>query len=231
MLATTQPTPEQYGSSQQDQQWQARAPAALTFHSAPEDVVVQIVITFLLRLDVSPIWKKVVTIISVRSLLCACRHQPPILAARQTYGDEDGEQDEEGEEGEGTAETDRYGAGTWVYHWGPPAPAPHASSSHPLSRIPPHTSSAGSRHKTGKLIVRDFSAARVRRTRAYASGGAPAYRIRHMAGAGAGTGTRTRTGTQQPRFAGTDTHTLQTGTWSELPFFSFLEGRGETGFR
>ena len=131
-------------------------PSPLPFHSAPEDMVVGI--TFLLR-ERGPraIWKKVVTTISHRALfaLASTFDDPP------TYdgAEDDGDDDDDGEEEEVEVEVEEEEV-PWE-EWGP-------SSARVIA--PPSfqwiTAYAGQRWlslESDKLVIRDFSAARVRR--------------------------------------------------------------------
>jgi hypothetical protein len=144
-----------------------RAPAPLPFHSAPEDMVVSI--TFLLRLRAPhPIWKKVVTTVSHRALfaLAAEPEECPMLpldgyeAGCDRFGDGEGE-------GEGTVER------MWEHwqavvvpweEWGPSATRVIAPSS--FQWITAHAGQRWLSLESNQLVIRDFSAARVRRARA-----------------------------------------------------------------
>jgi hypothetical protein len=158
-----------------------RAPAPLPFHSAPEDMVVGI--TFLLRLrGPHAIWKKVVTTISHRALFA--------LAAGERFpadGDDDdceveeGEGDdgpcggEEGQAGEDGANEDededevqvRVGQAVVPWEaWGPRAARVIAPSS--FQWITAHAGQRWLSLESDRLVIRDFSAVRVRRARARA---------------------------------------------------------------
>jgi hypothetical protein len=181
---------------QQQRQRPTRAPAALTFHSAPEDMVVGI--TFLLRfhgpgqhLQHGPrrAWKKVVTTISHLALF-ALAATSSRSSSYETFCEEDDAEEEvlEQQEDEGEDEGGYETVPVPWEMWGP-------RSARVISPSAFHwiTAHAGQRWlslEDDKLVVRDFSAARVRRARARAdASGAPndsiAY-LRHQAGDGPG---------------------------------------------
>ncbi|KAH8977029.1 hypothetical protein EDB86DRAFT_2838579 [Lactarius hatsudake] len=121
-----------------------RPPSPLPFHSAPDDMVVGI--TFLLRQHgPQMIWKKVVTTISHRALFA--------LAAAE--GDGDGDED-----GDDTV--------PWG-EWGPSAARVIAPSS--FQWITAHAGQRWLSLEANRLVIRDFSAVRVRRAAAAAQDG------------------------------------------------------------
>ncbi|KAI0246241.1 hypothetical protein BJV78DRAFT_175191 [Lactifluus subvellereus] len=143
---------------QEEEEQGEEQPARLPFHSAPEDMVVGI--TFLLRKrGPHAIWKKVVTTISHRALfaLASTFDDPP--TQNDSDGSEgDGEEDaedaeEEGEEGGEEEEV------PWE-EWGPSAARVIAPPTFQWI-----TAYAGQRWLSlecdNKLVIRDFSAARV----------------------------------------------------------------------
>ena len=171
------PLKRNQGVLRQHRQRPARAPSPLTFHSAPEDMVVGI--TFLLRLrGPHPSWKKVVSTISHRALFALA--DTGTGTGRMAYDEEDGDdgsvegekgQEQEGGEGVGVGKVEIV---PWE-EWGPRA-----------ARVisPPRfhwiTAHAGQRWLSlegNKLVIRDFSTARVLRARASAgaASGSPAY--------------------------------------------------------
>jgi hypothetical protein len=219
----------------QQRQRPTRAPAPLTFHSAPEDMVVGI--TFLLRFHglaqrgPRRTWKKVVTTISHRALFALAATSS---RSHQTYGEDDDdagegdlEQQEEGEaEEEGGEETVPVPV-PWE-EWGPHStrvispPAFHWITAH-----------AGQRWlslEDDKLVIRDFSAARVRRARASGSG-APTPHLRHKSGARDGdeTGTGTVLAPAQTHIPG-GSACFREDVASELPFLETrVDSRGRVG--
>jgi hypothetical protein len=151
-----------------------RHPAPLTFHSAPEDMVVGI--TFLLRLalrGLNPLWKKVVTTISHRSLFeLAAAADDDDDAADDDDDDECAEDPREDGSGggEGDEELVRRGGGRrelpWE-EWGPRAARVISPPS--FQWITAHAGQRWLSLEADKLVLRDFSAARVRRARASTS--------------------------------------------------------------
>ncbi|KAH9059655.1 hypothetical protein EDB87DRAFT_753115 [Lactarius vividus] len=127
----------------------ARRPP-LPFHSAPDDMVVGI--TFLLRQHgPQTIWKKVVTTISHRALFA--------LAA--VDGDDDGDGEQESAGGDDTVPWDE---------WGPSAARVIAPSS--FQWITAHAGQRWLSLEADRLVIRDFSAVRVRRAASAARDGA-----------------------------------------------------------
>ncbi|KAH9059411.1 hypothetical protein EDB83DRAFT_2607181 [Lactarius deliciosus] len=121
-----------------------RPPSPLPFHSAPDDMVVGI--TFLLRQHgPQMIWKKVVTTISHRALFA--------LAAADGDGDGDGDGDD---------------TMPWE-EWGPSAARVIAPSS--FQWITAHAGQRWLSLEANRLVIRDFSAVRVRRAAAAARDG------------------------------------------------------------
>ncbi len=193
---------------QQQRQRLAREPAPLTFHSAPEDMVVGI--TFLLRLRGPRAgWKKVVTTISHRALfaLADADRRRPTYTYSKGDGDGDGsgegeqkqEGEGEGEEGEGkvTEEDSEEGVMGEVVdivpweEWGPRAA--RVISPPTFHWITAHAGQRWLSLEDDKLVIRDFSAARVlRATRATTTTTTSAssldYHLRyHVGGDGSGT--------------------------------------------
>ncbi|KAI9507411.1 hypothetical protein F5148DRAFT_118062 [Russula earlei] len=138
----------------------ARAPAPLTFHSAPEDLVVGI--TFLLR-ERGPrtYWKKVVMTISQTALFALVARTG--IDPRVREGDGGGEE-EEGAVGRMKAEAD-VGVIAWD-EWGPRAA--HVISPSSFQWITAHAGQRWLSLETNELVIRDFSAARIRCARALA---------------------------------------------------------------
>ncbi|KAH9955668.1 hypothetical protein BC827DRAFT_830187 [Russula dissimulans] len=186
-----QPKQKQQQQQQQQQQHRrrrssssTRAPAPLAFHSAPEDMVVGI--TFLLRHRDPRMmhWKKVVMTISHRALfaLAAGADLSTIGSEdhsgggggngnREGGGGEEGERKSEDDEGgEGTVTREReVGMGTVPWEkWGPRAA--RVISPPMFQWITAHAGQRWLSLETDKLVVRDFSAARiqVQRARAHA---------------------------------------------------------------
>jgi len=149
----------------QDPERPVRAPAPLPFHSAPEDMVVGI--TFLLRLrGPHPVWKKVVTMVSHRALfaLAAEPEECPLDGCEEgdnNFGDGEAES-------EGTVERTRENWQVVVpwEEWGPSATRVIAPSS--FQWITAHAGQRWLSLESSQLVIRDFSAARVRRARARA---------------------------------------------------------------
>ena len=218
---------------QPQRQRPTRAPAALTFHSAPEDMVVGI--TFLLRfhgpgphLQHGPrrTWKKVVTTISHRALFALAATGS---SSHETCGEDDdaGEEDLEQEEEEGEEEGGEETVPVPWEEWGPRStrvispPAFHWITAH-----------AGQRWlslEDDKLVVRDFSAARVRRARARAeASGAPSDSttyLRHQTGDGTGA----VLAPAQTRIPG-GSACFREDVTSELPFLETrVDSRGRVG--
>lgn len=147
---------------QQQRPCPTRAPAALTFHSAPEEMVVGI--TFLLRTRPPyEIWKKVVTTISHRALF-ALADTTSRSCHRQTSGD--GGREQQDSDGGGTKTVPV--PVPWE-RWGPRAA--RVITPPTFHRITAHAGQRWLSIEDGKLVVRDFSAARVRRAHARARAG------------------------------------------------------------
>ena len=142
----------------QDPERPVRAPEPLPFHSAPEDMVVGI--TFLLRLrGPHPVWKKVVTTVSHRALFALAAE--PEECPRVNGGCE-------GEESEGRVERTRehWRAVVPWEEWGPSATRVIAPDS--FQWITAHAGQRWLSLESNQLVIRDFSAARVRRARSRA---------------------------------------------------------------
>lgn len=162
---------------QQQRQRPARAPSPLTFHSAPEDMVVGI--TFVLRLRGPHAgWKKVVTTISHRALFALADTGTGTGTGRTTsrYDEEDGDDDGSGEgeqgqeqEGEGEGEVEEAETVPWE-EWGPRAARVISPPS--FHWITAHAGQRWLSLEDDKLVIRDFSTARVRALRARAGAGA-----------------------------------------------------------
>lgn len=162
---------------QQERQRPPRAQSPLTFHSAPEDMVVGI--TFLLRLrGLHAGWKKVVTTISHRALF--------VLAdtGRTTsrYDEEDGdeEQGQEQEGGVGVGEVAEAEVVPWE-EWGPRAA--RVISPPTFHWITAHAGQRWLSLEHDKLVIRDFSTARVLRARAGATAHTNGYGYNNENGA------------------------------------------------
>jgi hypothetical protein len=162
---------------QQQRQRPTRAPSSLTFHSAPEDMVVGI--TFVLRLRGPHMsWKKVVTTISHRALFALADTSTGIGRTKSRYGEVDSG---EGEQGQGQGQERGVGVGVgeveaaeiveWE-EWGPRAA--RVISPPTFHWITAHAGQRWLSLEDDKLVVRDFSAARVRVLRAHAVSGSPA---------------------------------------------------------
>jgi hypothetical protein len=146
-----------------------RAPAPLPFHSAPEDMVVGI--TFLLRLrGPRAVWKKVVTTVSHRALFeLAADEVCPLDGAcsDEEDSDDDDDDDEDDDEGEGDGDGDRecpIERGRVLVPWD--EWGPHAARVISPSSFQWITAHAGQRWlslESDRLVIRDFSAVRVRR--------------------------------------------------------------------
>ena len=149
-----------------------RAPPPLTFHSAPEDMVVGI--TFLLRLrGHRASWKKVVTTISHRALFALADTGTSTGRSVPRHDSEDGSR-EGGEQGWVEETTDIV---PWE-EWGPRAA--RVISPPTFHWITAHAGQRWLSLEDDKLVIRDFSTARVRRARASAgaaahTSGSPAY--------------------------------------------------------
>ena len=129
-----------------------RPPSPLPFHSAPDDMVVGI--TFLLRqLGPQTIWKKVVTTISHRALFA-------LAAADDEEEDGEGEGEDAGDDGDDVV--------PWE-EWGPRAARVIAPSS--FQWITAHAGQRWLSLEKDRLVIRDFSAVRVRRAAAAARDG------------------------------------------------------------
>ena len=160
---------------QQQRPCPSRAPAGLTFHSAPEDMVVSI--TFLLRTRPPyQIWKKVVTTISHRALFAladttvhSCHGHTSGNGGREQQQDSDEDSDENGDGGRTAAGPVRVPVPVPWEEWGPRAA--RVITPPTFHRITAHAGQRWLSVEDGKLVVRDFSAARVRRARARAGGG------------------------------------------------------------
>jgi hypothetical protein len=154
-----------------------RALAPLPFHSAPEDMVVSI--TFLLRLrGTNEVWKKVVTTVSRRALFALAAEGTGTGRAPDdgceggddgSVGDASSGNDQGEEEGEdGTVELEKKEREQEVVpweEWGPSAARVIAPSS--FQWITAHAGQRWLSFESDKLVIRDFSAARVRRARAH----------------------------------------------------------------
>ena len=165
-------TPQQ---QQQEGQHPTRAPAPLTFHSAPEDMVVGI--TFLLRLrGPRTHWKKVVTTISHRALfeLAADRPNDGDTIDDSDDDEDDGSGSDSGGEEEGGLRKAATGVGVPVpwKKWGPRAARVILPSN--FQWITAHAGQRWLSLEADKLVIRDFSTVRVRRARAQARGPADA---------------------------------------------------------
>lgn len=163
---------------QQQRQRPARAPSPLTFHSAPEDMVVGV--TFLLRLrGLTPSWKKVVTTISHRALFALADTGTGTGRTTSRYDEEDG--DDGRGEGEQGREREREGCvGVEVEvvveakivpweEWGPRAA--RVISPPTFHWITAHAGQRWLSLEDDKLVIRDFSTARVHVLRARAGAG------------------------------------------------------------
>jgi hypothetical protein len=143
-----------------------RAPAPLPFHSAPEDRVVIITFVMYTADDSIADWKRVVTTVSHRTLFALAAEELPSnglqLGPDRTAGNGAG-----GGEGEGKGTVKRKREGMMVpwEEWGP-----RATRIIPLSLDQSIMAYAGQRWLSlnfDKLVIRDFSAARVRHARAH----------------------------------------------------------------
>jgi len=197
---------------QQQRQRPARAPSPLTFHSAPEDMVVGI--TFLLRLRGPHAgWKKVVTTISHRALFALADADTGTGTGRTTsrYDKEDSDDGsgewEQGQEKEGgvrVREVEEAEIVPWE-EWGPRAA--RVISPPTFHWITAHAGQRWLSLDDDKLVIRDFSIARVRVLQARASAGvgaaahtlsgSPAY-LRYNNSAGKNEDGTTENGTAPP---------------------------------
>ena len=159
---------------QQQRQRPPRAPSSLTFHSAPEDMVVGI--TFLLRLrGPHASWKKVVTTISHRALFALADTGTGTGRTTPWYDEEDsdeesGEGEQEGGVGVGS-EADEAEIVPWE-EWGPRAT--RVISPPTFHWITAHAGQRWLSLEDDKLVIRDFSTARVRVLQARAGAGTAA---------------------------------------------------------
>lgn len=149
--------PPPRGGQEQEEARAVRAPAPLPFHSAPEDMVVGI--TFLLRLRGPPaVWKKVVTTVSHCALFELATDEGCSL------DDSDEEEDEEEGDGDGDRVCPTIERGRVLVPWD--EWGPHAARVISPSSFQWITAHAGQRWlslESGRLVIRDFSAVRVRR--------------------------------------------------------------------
>jgi len=243
---------------QQQRQRPARAPSPLTFHSAPEDMVVGI--TFLLRLrGPHPSWQKVVTTISHRALFALADVDTGTGRTMSRYDEHDcGDGIGEGEHGQ--EEEDGVGEEVVVEEvvpweaWGPRAA--RVISPPTFNWITAHAGQRWLSLENDQLVIRDFSTARVRLLRARASAcastadralsGSPAY-LRYNNGNGTENETASvpvpipvpRLAPAQTRILGSAQNLVQ-GGWrrpcfeedvvSELPFIETrVDARGRVG--
>lgn len=156
----------------QQRQRRARAPSPLTFHSAPEDMVVGI--TFLLRLrGPRPSWKKAVTTISHRALFALADTGTGRTMSR--YDEEDGKDGSRKGKQEQEADVRGVEPGEIVpwEEWGPRAA--RVISPPTFHWITAHAGQRWLSLEDDRLVIRDFSTARVLRARA--SGGAAAHTL------------------------------------------------------
>jgi hypothetical protein len=180
---------------QQQRQRPARAPSPLTFHSAPEDMVVGI--TFLLRLrGPHPSWQKVVTTISHRALFALADVDTGTGRTMSRYDEQDcGDGIGEGEHGQEEEEVVVEEVVPWEA-WGPRAA--RVISPPTFNWITAHARQRWLSLENDQLVMRDFSTARVGLLRARTSAGAstaaralsgsPAY-LRYNNGNGTENGT------------------------------------------
>jgi hypothetical protein len=158
---------------QQQRQRRTRAPSPLTFHSAPEDMVVGI--TFLLRIrGPRPCWKKAVTTISHRALFALADTVTGHTMSRYDQEDGDdgsrkGEQEQEAGLGLGVGGVKPAGIIPWE-EWGPRAA--RVISPPTFHWITAHAGQRWLSLEDDKLVIRDFSTARVLRARASRSAAA-----------------------------------------------------------
>ena len=163
---------------QQQRQRPSRPPSPLTFHSAPEDMVVGI--TFLLRLrGPHASWKKVVTTISHRALFALADTGTGTGRSISRYDEEDsddgsGEEEQGQEEVEGVGEVEKTEVVPWE-EWGPRAT--RVISPPTFHWITAHAGQRWLSLEDDKLIIRDFSTARVRVLQARAGAGAAAHTL------------------------------------------------------
>lgn len=156
--------PEEVPSQDPERPEPERAPGLLPFHSAPEDMVVGI--TFLLRLrGPHAVWKKVVTTVSHRALFAlAAAAEPEECPLDGCDEGDDIVGDGKGETGEGTTVEQPWERVVVPWEeWGPGATRVIAPSS--FQWITAHAGQRWLSLESGQLVIRDFSAARVRRAR------------------------------------------------------------------
>jgi hypothetical protein len=250
---------------QQQRQRLARAPAPLTFHSAPEDMVVGI--TFLLRLrGPRPSWKKVVTTISHRALFALAdtdRRRPTYMYSKgdgdgsgegEQEKEKEGEEEGEGKDTEEDSEEEVVEIVPWE-EWGPRAA--RVISPPTFHWITAHAGQRWLSLEDDKLVIRDFSAARVLKASRVTttttttttttattttSASSPAYYLRdHVSGDGSGIApvlapaqTRIRGHVHSQALGGPMATTTCFGedVVSELPFLEThvdVRGRGRVG--
>jgi len=218
----------------------ARAPSRLTFHSAPEDMVVGI--TFLLRLrGPRASWRKVVTTISHRALF-ALADTDTDTGRTSRYDEEDGDDGSgEGEhwqeQGVWVSEVDDADIVPWE-EWGPYAA--RIISPPTFHWITAHAGQRWLSLEDEKLVIRDFSAARVLRARSGAvhTKGFPAY-LRYDNNAGNENGTAPVLAPAQTRIRGhgqrqvlgvSSATCFGEDVVSELPFIETrVDARGREG--
>ena len=173
--------PREGADKGEDEARPVRAPAPLPFHSAPEDMVVGI--TFLLRLrGPRAVWKKVVTTVSHRALfeLAADEVFPLDDDCTDEEDSDDGDDDDDDEEGDGDRECPIERGRVLVPwdEWGPHAARVISPSS--FQWITAHAGQRWLSLESDRLVIRDFSAVRVRRAhfrgRARAPSGSTARR-------------------------------------------------------
>ena len=160
--------PREGGDKGQEETRPVRAPAPLPFHSAPEDMVVGI--TFLLRLrGPRAVWKKVVTTVSHRALfeLAADEVCPLDDDCSDDEDSDEDDDDDDGDDEEGDGDGDRecpIERGRVLVPWD--EWGPHAARVISPSSFQWITAHAGQRWlslESDRLVIRDFSAVRVRR--------------------------------------------------------------------
>ena len=147
----------------QQRQRPPRAPSTLTFHSAPEDMVVGI--TFLLRLrGPHPSWKKVVTTISHRALFALADAGTDTDRSTSWKDEEDGDaRSGEGGKGQEGCVGEAGEVVPWE-EWGPRAA--RVISPPKFHWITAHAGQRWLSLEDDQLVIRDFSTARVLRARA-----------------------------------------------------------------
>ena len=137
-----------------------RARAPLPFHSAPEDMVVGI--TFLLRLRAPrAVWKKVVTTVSHRALFELAADERCPLDDCEEEGDDDGD---DGGDDDSECPIERGRVLVPWDEWGPHAARVISPSS--FQWITAHAGQRWLSLESDTLVIRDFSAVRVRRAHA-----------------------------------------------------------------